>query len=195
MRGASARAPRAGDRADGCLLLAGSGLLPLSGHHAPGREAPQCALLTGDPPAPSWSAVLTCAPGKLLRTTLLCAEWSVCVWLSFHPAFVCVIAQLDNVMLPDLTSCGNRWQVMIDHERKLLRLIDWGLAEFYHPNKEYAPYTISNSTTCSPASLLGPDVTHCCACPPSLSCFPVNVQVGTWMLAKSEISPQISPAV
>ena len=29
-------------------------------------------------------------------------------------------------------------QVMIDHERKLLRLIDWGLAEFYHPNKECA---------------------------------------------------------
>jgi len=27
---------------------------------------------------------------------------------------------------------------MIDHERKLLRLIDWGLAEFYHPNKECA---------------------------------------------------------
>lgn len=27
--------------------------------------------------------------------------------------------------------------VMIDHERKSLRLIDWGLAEFYHPNTEY----------------------------------------------------------
>lgn len=25
--------------------------------------------------------------------------------------------------------------VMIDHERKILRLIDWGLAEFYHPGK------------------------------------------------------------
>lgn len=30
-------------------------------------------------------------------------------------------------------------QVMIDHEQKKLRLIDWGLAEFYHPGKEYAP--------------------------------------------------------
>lgn len=30
-------------------------------------------------------------------------------------------------------------QVMIDHEQKQLRLIDWGLAEFYHPGKEYDP--------------------------------------------------------
>jgi len=27
--------------------------------------------------------------------------------------------------------------VMIEHESKKLRLIDWGLAEFYHPGKEY----------------------------------------------------------
>mmetsp|Transcript_19709 Transcript_19709/g.64087 ORF Transcript_19709/g.64087 Transcript_19709/m.64087 type:complete len:371 (-) Transcript_19709:96-1208(-) len=27
--------------------------------------------------------------------------------------------------------------VMIDHEKRQLRLIDWGLAEFYHPCKEY----------------------------------------------------------
>jgi len=27
--------------------------------------------------------------------------------------------------------------VMIDHEKKELRLIDWGLAEFYHPGQEY----------------------------------------------------------
>ncbi|GMH41179.1 hypothetical protein BSKO_09089 [Bryopsis sp. KO-2023] len=27
--------------------------------------------------------------------------------------------------------------VMIDQEKRQLRLIDWGLAEFYHPNKEY----------------------------------------------------------
>eukprot|EP01134_Creolimax_fragrantissima_P007468 CFRG7468T1 len=27
--------------------------------------------------------------------------------------------------------------IMIDHEKKILRLIDWGLAEFYHPHKEY----------------------------------------------------------
>ena len=27
--------------------------------------------------------------------------------------------------------------VMIDHGQRKLRLIDWGLAEFYHPNKEY----------------------------------------------------------
>ena len=28
-------------------------------------------------------------------------------------------------------------QVMIDHEKRQLRLIDWGLAEFYHPAREY----------------------------------------------------------
>lgn len=27
--------------------------------------------------------------------------------------------------------------VMIDHEKKQLRLIDWGLAEFYHPGQDY----------------------------------------------------------
>ena len=27
--------------------------------------------------------------------------------------------------------------VMIDHEKRRLRLIDWGLAEFYHPGREY----------------------------------------------------------
>jgi casein kinase II subunit alpha len=26
---------------------------------------------------------------------------------------------------------------MIDHEKKKLRLIDWGLAEFYHPGTAY----------------------------------------------------------
>lgn len=27
--------------------------------------------------------------------------------------------------------------VMIDHEKRQLRLIDWGLAEFYHPQQDY----------------------------------------------------------
>jgi len=27
--------------------------------------------------------------------------------------------------------------VMIDHEKRQLRLIDWGLAEFYHPGRDY----------------------------------------------------------
>lgn len=27
--------------------------------------------------------------------------------------------------------------IVVDHDEKKLRLIDWGLAEFYHPNKEY----------------------------------------------------------
>ena len=27
--------------------------------------------------------------------------------------------------------------IMIDHKNRKLRLIDWGLAEFYHPGQEY----------------------------------------------------------
>lgn len=27
--------------------------------------------------------------------------------------------------------------VMIDHQKRQLRLIDWGLAEFYHSGREY----------------------------------------------------------
>lgn len=27
--------------------------------------------------------------------------------------------------------------IMIDHEKKRLKLIDWGLAEFYFPGKDY----------------------------------------------------------
>ncbi|KAG1433783.1 hypothetical protein G6F57_021923 [Rhizopus arrhizus] len=27
--------------------------------------------------------------------------------------------------------------VMIDHEKRQLRLIDWGLADFYHPGEKY----------------------------------------------------------
>ena len=27
--------------------------------------------------------------------------------------------------------------IMIDHKRRCLRLIDWGLAEFYHKDQEY----------------------------------------------------------
>lgn len=29
------------------------------------------------------------------------------------------------------------FNIMIDHEKKIVRLIDWGLAEFYFPGKDY----------------------------------------------------------
>ena len=35
--------------------------------------------------------------------------------------------------------------VMIDHEQRKLRLIDWGLAEIYHPGKEYNVRVASRS--------------------------------------------------
>jgi serine/threonine protein kinase len=39
--------------------------------------------------------------------------------------------------------------VMIDHEQRKLRLIDWGLAEFYHPGKEYNVRVASRFVTFS----------------------------------------------
>lgn len=39
--------------------------------------------------------------------------------------------------------------VMIDHEQRKLRLIDWGLAEFYHPGKEYNVRVASRLFVCS----------------------------------------------
>jgi serine/threonine protein kinase len=38
--------------------------------------------------------------------------------------------------------------VMIDHTQRKLRLIDWGLAEFYHPGKEYN-VRVASRYTCS----------------------------------------------
>ena len=40
------------------------------------------------------------------------------------------------VVLCAFSPRGYGLQVMIDHEQRKLRLIDWGLAEFYHPGKE-----------------------------------------------------------
>ena len=42
---------------------------------------------------------------------------------------------------------------MIDHAERKLRLIDWGLAEFYHPGKEYA--SISSVCSCLLLALWG----------------------------------------
>ncbi|KAF8404913.1 hypothetical protein HHK36_009808 [Tetracentron sinense] len=41
--------------------------------------------------------------------------------------------------------------VMIDHELRKLRLIDWGLAEFYHPGKEYNVRVASRTPPLSPS--------------------------------------------
>ena len=35
--------------------------------------------------------------------------------------------------------------VMIDHSKKQLRLIDWGLAEFYHPGTMIVVYVTNNA--------------------------------------------------
>ncbi|KAJ3113674.1 Casein kinase II subunit alpha [Phlyctochytrium bullatum] len=46
-----------------------------------------------------------------------------------------------KILYPKLTDYDVRdvkpHNVMIDHEKRTLRLIDWGLAEFYHPGTEY----------------------------------------------------------
>ncbi|KAL6512839.1 Homeobox protein HD-6 [Orobanche hederae] len=45
--------------------------------------------------------------------------------------------------------------VMIDHELRKLRLIDWGLAEFYHPGEEYNVRVASSVIMASPRQLGG----------------------------------------
>jgi len=40
--------------------------------------------------------------------------------------------------------------IMIDHEKRQLRLIDWGLAEFYHPKMEYNARVASRSAAPAP---------------------------------------------
>lgn len=57
--------------------------------------------------------------------------------------------------------------VMIDHEQRKLRLIDWGLAEFYHPGKEYNVRVASRLFLFSLFWKDG-DLFSCC-CAPSLS--------------------------
>jgi casein kinase II subunit alpha len=37
------------------------------------------------------------------------------------------------------------YNIMIDHEKLQLCLIDWGLAEFYHPKMEYNARVASRS--------------------------------------------------
>lgn len=39
--------------------------------------------------------------------------------------------------------------IAIDHKQRKLRLIDWGLAEFYHPGKEYNVRVASRSAIMS----------------------------------------------
>ena len=45
---------------------------------------------------------------------------------------------------------------MIDHENRRLRLIDWGLAEFYHPGQEYNVRVASRSDNNIMANLIAP---------------------------------------
>jgi casein kinase II subunit alpha len=42
-----------------------------------------------------------------------------------------------SIVMDDLIPYVQPHNVMIDHEKRELRLIDWGLAEFYHPGREY----------------------------------------------------------
>ena len=57
-----------------------------------------------------------------------------------------------NVRLPFTSppSGSDRLQVMIDHSQRKLRLIDWGLAEFFYPGTEYNVRVASRSTCSCP---------------------------------------------
>ncbi len=57
--------------------------------------------------------------------------------------------------------------VMIDHEKKKLRLIDWGLAEFYHPGLQYNVRVASRCVTPIPHCVF---VTFCAGTSKAPSC-------------------------
>jgi casein kinase II subunit alpha len=61
----------------------------------------------------AWVPMRSCAPAELLKALDFCHS--------------------KGIMHRDVKPHN----IMIDHERRTLRLIDWGLAEFYHPGTEY----------------------------------------------------------
>ena len=59
-------------------------------------------------------------------------EAAQCESLALNSACTIIICEWPLMASPTLSTV----QVMIDHDERKLRLIDWGLAEFYHPGKE-----------------------------------------------------------
>ncbi len=92
---------------------------------------------------PSYSHPSTCITGQMVhRAWHKCLVQLACV-TSCLTAW-CLLGLLISIELQPCVirqSCciefASDVQVMIDHNAKKLRLIDWGLAEFYHPGKEY----------------------------------------------------------
>lgn len=101
----------------------GSGLLPQHGHHAPGREAPQ-----RDDRPPAQEGHCSAQPLRILPEHPF----------NSHQSFL-LVSLVSSKCLKARCSVGKDLQPLNSLSLSLsqLRLIDWGLAEFYHPAQEY----------------------------------------------------------
>ncbi len=109
--------------------MAGSGLLPQYGDHAPRRQTPQCY---DRPPVKEGNDGLcffVVLNLELLSKYIENANVpSVIYWL-YTPA--------GGIRVPVSFGKQSGFQMLICVCLMQLRLIDWGLAEFYHPAQEY----------------------------------------------------------
>lgn len=62
---------------------------------------------------------------------------SICVWDDSCLQKVMCVHSISQTTLFVCETQVKPHNVMIDHQRRQLRLIDWGLAEFYFPGREY----------------------------------------------------------
>lgn len=66
---------------------------------------------------------------------IIAIVWALCI--GKHLLIIIMMYKAFNFIFFSSFRDVKPHNVMIDHENRRLRLIDWGLAEFYHPGQEY----------------------------------------------------------